>query len=57
MIFSTSVMADYYVYICPALGCNYSTIKRHPGSMNCPFCMRKNGDYRYMFGEKIEKEN
>jgi cellobiose-specific phosphotransferase system component IIB len=56
LFLSVSTMAsDYYVYICPSATCDYSTIKRNPGSMNCPVCMRNKQDYRYMNGEKIEQ--
>jgi rubrerythrin len=46
---------DFYVYICPAPLCGYTVIKRNPGSMNCPSCMRKKQDYRFMHGNKLEE--
>lgn len=53
---SVTALADYYIYVCSVPLCGFSTIKRNPGSMNCPTCARKYGEFKYLFGEKIEQK-
>jgi hypothetical protein len=52
---SVTALADYYIYICPDSLCSYSSIRKVPGTMNCPICMNKNRSYKLMIGKKVEE--